>query len=302
MVKLSDIVGFMTAYHLPRAVVMLDCCHSGAASRDLTSFQTYGGNYYFMGAVSAKEKALIDYGDERPLGTFSKYILAGFTNLGAAVTPTRKVTFSSFSGFANIATQKQSNQKPYSQDGGLADQVFFLQAVEPRIFDGVRASVPQKSLYRKIFALGTYLSTKPFDSVAALYKLIEQKQPREFLTPVKSTSDNHSLEYQVVGKATFAKYIQVCRRLGIVIDGETVALSPIGKRMFRRDGAQFNRLLFDLLVNAWKVYGVELSDIVDVIAERLRRSSIPTGNAIWFDMYCQSDSSCLSGCSRRCSI
>lgn len=33
------------------------------------------------------------------------------------------------------------------------------------------------------------------------------------------------------------------------------------------------------------MYGVELSDIVDVIAERLRRSSIPTGNAIWFDMY-----------------
>ncbi len=285
MVKLSDIVGFMTAYHLPRAIVMLDCCHSGAASRDLTLFQAYGGNYYFMGAVSAKEKALIDYGDDRPLGAFSKFILAGFTNLGAAVTPTRRVTFSSFFGFASGATKSDSYQKPYSQDGGLADEVFFLQAVEPRILNRVRTLVPQKSLYRKIFALGTYLSIKPFDSVEALYKLIQQKQPREFLTPVKSASDDRSLEYQVVGKDTFARYIQICRRLGIVIDDETVALSPVGKRMFRREGAQFNSSLYELLIKAWKVYGVELTDIVDVIAERLRRSSIPTGNAIWFDMY-----------------
>lgn len=283
MVKLGDLVAWMRAFKVRRALLILDCCHAGMISKNLRILETYGGKYYLMAAVTAKDKALVDYNDSRPIGAFSRFVLAGFTNAGARVSPTRTVTFKSFFSFAEARTLQKSNQAPYSQDGGLAEGIFFKQATKPQILPAVRATVPPKSLYMKIYALGTFLSIKEFAGVDDLYRLILKARPRQFLTPIKEPDG--SLNYQVIGKATFGRYVLICRRLGIVEEDQRLLLSPIGKRMYRKDGAQFNATLYGLLVDAWSQFSITIDDIVDVIAERLRRSSIPTSDAIWFDMY-----------------
>jgi hypothetical protein len=283
MVRLGDLTGWMGSFKVPTVVLMLDCCHAGMISKSLRLLESYGGRYYLMGAVTAKDKALVDYNDTRPLGVFSKFLLSGFSNIGARVTPTRNVTFKSFFGFASSRTQQQSKQVPYSQDGGLAEEVFFKQSSSPNIVDSVRRAAPKKSLYSKLFALGGYLSTKEFTGVDELYALLKRTKPTQFLTPVKTAKE--TLEYELVSKASFEKYIHICRRLGILSEVGTLTLTPIGKRMFRRDGAQFNVCLYELLTEAWKRFSVSIADLEDVIAERLRRSSIPSGEALWFDMF-----------------
>jgi hypothetical protein len=261
--------------------LILDCCHAGTISKGVRLLESYGGRYYLMASVTPRDKALVDYADSRPLGVFSKFVLAGFGNSGARLAPTRNVSFKSLFSFANSMTRARSKQAPYSQDGGMAEDLFFRQSSEPRIVPGVR-DVPKKSLYRKLFALGTYLSARAFGDVDQMYSFLKKTNPKEFLTPVKI--DRRFVEYTLIGKETFLRYINACRRLGILKD-DSLDLTPIGKRMFRKGGAQFNETLYNLLKEAWSRYSVTIADLEDVVAERLRRSSIPSGEALWFDMF-----------------
>jgi hypothetical protein len=283
MVRLGELVGWMRSYKVPAVVLILDCCHAGMISKSLRVLESYGGRYYLMASVTPKDKALVDYGDARPLGVFSKFVLAGFSNTGARVAPTRNVSFKSFFGFAESLTKRQSRQCPYSQDGGMAEDLFFKQSSEPRIVSSVRRRTPKKSLYMKIFALGTLMSTKEFGDIDQLYAFLKKVQPEQFLTPLKT--DRRAVEYALVGKDALSRYLTTCERLGIIKDGEPLSLTPMGKRMFRNDGAQYNVCLYQLLVDLWSRYSVAVGDLEDIIGERLRRSSIPSGEALWFDMF-----------------
>lgn len=283
MVRLGEFVGWMRSYRVPEVVLILDCCHAGMISRNLRVLEPYGGRYYLMASVTPKDKALVDYGDSRPLGVFSKFVLAAFSNPGARVGPTRNVSFKSFFAFAQTMTKQKSKQAPYSQDGGMAEDLFFKQSATPRIVPGVRRAAPKKSLYMKLFVLGSLMSTREFAQPDELYGLLKKIQPEQFLTPLKT--NRRAVEYTLVGKDAFLRYIATCRRLGILRDEDAFVLTPIGKRMFRRDGMQFNSCLYELLSAAWSRHSISITDLEDVIGERLKRSSIPSGDALWLDMF-----------------
>lgn len=131
--------------------------------------------------------------------------------------------------------------------------------------------------------MGGLLSAKASFRFDELYRLLLRKEPEAFLAPFKTGEG--VVEYKLMSEEAVFRYIQLCRSLGILEDGENLSLTAVGKKMFRQDGARFNTELFELVKRAWAAYSVTIGDLEDIIGERLRTSSIPSAEGIWLDMF-----------------
>lgn len=283
MFKFQDIVGWLESYRVPQVIIILDCCHAGTVARDLRLLDSYGGKYYLMASVTPKEKALVDYGDERPLGVFSKFLLSGFSSPDSRETLKREVSYWSLFQFVDEMTRTRSKQTPYSVDCDMAKEVFFKQKIEPLITKRKRTSVPRKSSYNKIFVICSYLLAKQFKTEKSFYNFMKKKEPIEFLTPVRIGPGR--VEYELIGFDSFRRYLILCRQLGILDQDEPLRLTSNGKRIIRGDGKLFNYGLYEALKEIWKYYGLEIADLEDVISTRIRNNEIPSVDGIYRDVY-----------------
>jgi hypothetical protein len=283
MLDFRDIVKWLRSYKPPKVVIALDCCYAGVVRNQLRLLDEYGGQYYLMASVTNRGKAEVDYENNRPIGVFSKYLLSGFSNPAARIPLGHDVTFESLFSFVSAKTQSQSQQLPFSVDNGLAREIFFKQVLAPTIAPGIRASVPKKSAYHKLFILSSFFLAKQFDDESSLYSFMSSREPREFLTPVKVNPN--TIKYQFMGEDAFFWYVDLCRELGILNSGTPIKLTVLGKSMMRRDGDYFNKGLFDAVKAAWKKHNVDLTDLEQAISVRMRLNGIPTVDSIYFEMY-----------------
>ena len=283
MLDFNDIIKWMKSYKPEKIVVALDCCYAGAVRKDLHLLDQYGGKYYLMASVTNKGQAEVDYGDDQPIGVFSKYVLSAFSDSNARAPLGTNVTLESLFEYANKLTVNQSKQSPISAHNGIATEVFFEQRVTPSIAPGVRNSVPKKSTYHKIYVLVTYLAMKSFADISSLYKFISKKEPAQFMTPVK-IKDN-TIEYRFMSIDAFTWYIELCRDLGILKSGTPLQLTELGKTMARKQGANFNQELFTAVKSAWARFGIEIPFIEQSIGNRMRNNGVPTTDGIFFELY-----------------
>jgi hypothetical protein len=282
MLDFEEIAGWLRRYHVPNVLVALDCCYAGIVRNEPPRLNDYEGGYYLMSSVTHRGKAEVDYGDRRPLGVFSRYLLQAFTTPEARAPSTRDVTPQSLFNFADRATRGSSHQTPDYADGGLANQVLFRQASALRVPAAIRASVPKKSTYRRLFVLGSYLAQGPFPSEESLFRFLSREKPAEFLTPHRTEAG--VVEYGFIGFGAFSHYLKLGQELGM-IQAATIALTPTGKAMVRNDGSQYNQLLLDSVVRAWARYQIEIADLEDAIASRMQGNGIPSLDGVFVDMY-----------------
>jgi hypothetical protein len=283
MLDFSDIVKWLSAYKPNKVVIILDCCYAGAIGSKLRLLEKYNGQYYLMASVTYKNKAEVDYSDDRPVGVFTKHLLSGFANPKARIPLGHDVTFESLFNFAAERTKEQSKQLPIQADNGAGKDVFLRQVLVPTIAPGIRTSVPQKSAYYKLFVLSSFLLMRDFKDEDSLYSFVASREPRQFLTPVKTKPD--TIEYRFMGQDSFFWYLDLCRDLGLIREGYPLQLTALGKSMLRRDGSHFNENLFTVVRSIWKEYGIDLSDIEQAIGTRMRNNGIPTTDGIYFELY-----------------
>ena len=175
MIRVGELVGWLGSYRIPKVIMIFDCCYGGTVAKKLRLLDAYGGEFYLMASVTPREKALVDYKDERPIGVFSKFLMDGFNNPKSRLRPTRDVTFKSMFDFINKKTKKRSKQTPYDVDGGLQSEIFFKQTTKLFIPNGLKTYVPKKSSYKKIFIICTYLLIKTFDNETIFYNFLKEK-------------------------------------------------------------------------------------------------------------------------------
>lgn len=282
MLKLNDIVDWIKKYAVPETVMILDCCHGGTIASQFKILDDIN-KYYLMASVTPKDKALVDFGDSKPFGTFSKYLIDAFGSQRAVDSPGKNVTFKSCYNFAKEMTEKRVNQTPYSSDGGLAESIFFVQKTEPFIRNGFRKDVHIKTSYAKIFCLGNFLLNNEFRDANHFYNFLSRRLPKEFLTPIKN--ENGDVSYELINQSTFNKYLVICEYLKIIRMNDEIRLTVNGKKMFRNDGKIFNVVLFDIIMQLWNELNISLDDLENAITSILKNGDIPSANTIWLDMY-----------------
>jgi hypothetical protein len=280
MLSFSTIAEWLGNFRIPKAVIMLDCCYAGAVRDEVHLLHGYKGSYFVMAAATPKEKARADYEDEQPFGVFSKFLLNAFNNprvrsLG------RDVTFRSFYNYLEQQTRKASHQHPYHIDLNLGNDVFFKQTTEPVIASEVR-DAPKKSSYKKLFRIGSVLLLREFRTPDALYTFLKVRNFEEFLQPYKTAP--RQVEYRFVSEAAFHNYLYLAQLLGIIDRNEPVRLTARGKTMMRNEGRRFNEGLHGALRELWLEHGLTFLDLEDAISLRMHNRSIPTVDAIFYDM------------------
>ena len=125
MLNFVEVVDWLRLYEVPKVTAVMDCCHAGMVARNLQLFEKFDGQYFLMASVNATSKALIDYGDEQPIGLFTRHFLQSFNNNRARAAQGREVTFASFYNHVRSRVTRTSKQEPYSRDNGVANEVFF---------------------------------------------------------------------------------------------------------------------------------------------------------------------------------
>jgi hypothetical protein len=282
MLDFDEITKWLRGYHIANVILVLDCCYAGIVREKLLSLKEFSGNYYLMASVTHRGKAEVDYGDKRPIGTFSKGFLESFTNPLARASFTRNVTLESLFKFVDHFTRLKSKQKPYCIDGGLANSFLFKQESVINIPSAIKESVSKKSTYRKLYVLLSFLAQAAFKSEDLFYKYMSHKGQREFLTPFQIKPG--IVEYRFMGFSSFRRYIELGRDLGLIELGG-LELTASGKLMIRNEGRKYNRMLLEAVTQLWKRHGIELSDIEDAIGARMKGNGIPSVEGIFFDMY-----------------
>ncbi len=283
MLDFNDVVKWLRVYQPEKVVIALDCCYAGAVRNNLNLLDQYGGQYYLMASVANKGQAEVDYGEDQPIGVFTRHLLSGFSESGARAPLGTNVTLESLYEFATKRTRKQSSQLPISAHNGIAKETFFEQRTELSITPAIRNSVPKKSTYHKIYTLITFLSLKSFKDIKSLYNFVAAKEPAQFKTPIK-VKDNF-IEYRVMSEESFSWYVELCLNLGIIKQGLPLHLTDLGKFMARKQGANFNQGLFDAVKTTWKKFGVEIPFIEQSIGNRMRNNGVPTTDAVYLELY-----------------
>jgi hypothetical protein len=282
MLKFSEVVEFFHQYRVKEVLAVMDCCYAGMVARQL-QLLNHGGSFFIMASVNATGKALVDYSNEQPIGLFTKHFIQAFGSRLALAAHGREVTYASFFKYVDMRMKASSKQRPYSRDNGMSNHVFFRQSSTPIVLPELRRSVPKKSIYRKLFAIGTLLLNKEFGDFSALHKEMEKRNCPEFLQPLKS--GNNELIYGFVSAEAFRSYIDLGRLLGYVETADPLRLTAAGKRMVRSDGDRYNSGLFELLNATWSRIGLRIQDFEDIVGQRLNSNSIPNVEAIYRDMF-----------------
>ncbi|MGD0923174.1 MAG: hypothetical protein ABSA70_15635 [Terriglobia bacterium] len=281
MLKFGEIAEWLELYNVPGFVSVMDCCHAGMIAHHPQLLSRYGGRFFVMASVNATGKALVDYGDEQPIGLFTRHFLQAFGSVGARAQG-REVTFSSFFHEIESRMARSSKQQPYSHDQGLGNELFFRQATSPVILPGINDEAPKKSIYRKLFAIGTTLLKKDFRSAGELHFFLERRGAPEFLQPVKRPDG--AVGYRFVSLESFRAYVWLGREIAALEALDPVRLSSAGKKMVRNFGARYNVELLALVRAVWARQGVKLEDLEDAIAQRLKGTTAPTVNGIYRDV------------------
>lgn len=267
-----------------KVLIVLDCCYAGIVRHSINDPGDYTGQLYLMASVTHKSKAKIDYGDDRPIGIFSKHVLTSFTDPAARQAYTRTVTPESMFSYAQRKTKENSKQEPFRIDRGLGQERLFEQETTVSIPQALRESVPLKSVYHKIYRLCTLMVSGRFRNSKTFYAFVVRRRPKEFLTPFKVGPE--TTEYHIMGEAAFNRYLGLCRLLGIVEEMSPPRLSALGKKMIRPDGRKFNSLLYETLTQNWKtLFGIEIQDIEDIVGKRMSSYGIATVDGVYREMY-----------------
>ena len=272
MIAFTEVVKWLKDYKIPKVIVVLDCCYAGTVATKMHLLQPIARSYYLMASVNPKEKALVDYGDERAYGVFSKYVLRGFKSTGARANG-RQVTLRSFFNYVHKRTKEASLQEPYSVDNNLADEVFFVQSSAPAIERPLRSVTPKKSIYRKLFVIGMSLYKHGQQSERYLYASLKRRRPPELLQPKKIPNGT---KYEFVGESAFHNYIRLAVLLGIVQGGDLLSLTPVGRDMMQHAGASYNITLHNMIMKQWRRLGLKLQDFEDAIYQRMQTGSPPS--------------------------
>jgi len=283
MVDFADITKWLLAYKPRSVAVTLDCCYAGAVAPQLRILDDFGGKYFLMASVPHKGKAQVDYGDDQPIGRFSKYLLDAFTSPAARTPLSTHVTFQSFFDFAEGGVRSTSKQQPFAKDGGLGNQTFFEQSLDARVPSSLRHAAPKKSSYFKLHSLLITLHTQEFRTDHALYKHIEARTPKEFLTPVQIAKN--LVEYRAIGEDAFDTYLYLARTLGLLRPAPPPRPTDLGHSMVSSGGAAFNSKLFEAVLRIWQSRGIDLQDLHNTIGQRLRNNGIPDVDSIYLDLY-----------------
>jgi hypothetical protein len=280
MVSFKSIYDLVYDYNLKSAIFVLDCCHAGAANRQIININGSARKYFILASTVPLSYAHIKDG-ESPFGAFSLFFFQGLRTINASTQGTKNISINSLSKYISQSLSEDGfEQLPHVLDGGLGD-ITLAEAIPNRIIPNeFNKRAAKKSFYSKLWYIGNKVFDAKIITAKSLYKTIQVEQPSEFLTPVKKGGIT---VYEPIKEATFSNYLFKAKTLKIINDDNDIKLTTEGKKMFINNGAEFNSVLLQLIENELLNYEFSLEKMDILVRQKTTTRSIPTSGEIYFD-------------------
>jgi|GEM_PF-6917422 len=267
-------------HNLKNAIFILDCCHAGAAYKQIINNLGGEKKYFVLASTIPLRYAHVKDG-ESPFGAFSLFFFRGLKDLYAAKDGTKTITINSLSKYTtNMLSNDGFEQLPFSIDGGLGELELSEATPKRIILPEFNKKAPRKSFYSKLYYIGNKIQDKKVISSDYLYKIIKKEEPHEFLTPVKKSGIT---VYEPIKEATFQNYLYYIKTLGIITDDKDLKFSSTGKRMFSNNGVEFNEILLELIDKELHEYELSLEKVDSLVRYKSTTRTIPTSRDIFSD-------------------
>jgi len=280
LIAFRDIARWVVGYRVRRTLFVLDCCFAGAAMYQARAAMGPGYRFSIAASTVPTQRAHVKEGNPS-FGAFSLFFFDGLRDISAASQPSKFITVDSLFRYTrNMIRDLEYDQDPYLIDGGLND-LLLAEAEPDRLIDPrFDASAPRKSFYRKLWWLAIEVSEKRYHGASDLYKTVTIQRPIEFLTPIKKGDQT---VYEPVKFETFIGYLERMKTLGVLRDGQPLALTPAGRQMVASNGDKFNEHLLAMVKAQFDNAGTSLEAVDSLIRYKLQTRGIPTARELFLD-------------------
>lgn len=255
-----------------RIIVVLDCCHAGLLAPTVT-FNGDAPDYFLMMSSGRGWQHLTRGG-----AAFSKTLCDVFRAPGNVMPLDHNLGGVSFAGWYNatVRAMKESGLTVESQcRGDLGKSTVFFKR-ENVIPTAVDLSAPRKSTYQKLYWLLTIMSGRP-ESARQVHERIS-RQPRDVFQI--SMRVGSRIETRIVSVDAVARYLELCVRYGLANkEGDRFARSRRGERAIQNEGAGFNRVLVDQIIESLPD-GMDISKINAILDSLLEQRRAPVADEV----------------------
>jgi len=249
----------IAAERAEKVLLILDCCYAGAGAYtlDLHRFK-----YCLMACPTASTRAWYDEDTERPMGVFTRSVLAGFSDPeGAESVTDDSITAASLFAYAKQATTEHTADLQIPYMSGDLDEALSNFSSVPVINPGVSPEAPVKSGYRKLLAILMTIGKRKLDTINDLYQLVLRSHREVFLTPFKEPDGR--ITERPAQPIVLQRYISFLRAVG-AIDDKELMLTVSGMDLTADNRKRYNEKLLRLLDKYLSQY--------DLTRERVRSS------------------------------
>lgn len=275
-------------YKNNNVIFMLDCCYAGASIRNIQrNPMVVDGKYALLCSAIPTQKANILPGIS-PFGVFSYTLFDGLKDPRAVESDTDNVTVGSLFQYTQEMLSNKDlrvgevhfDQLPFLSDGGLGNLILTKTYTEKRLIPNSNRDAPTKSYYSKYRWIGGIVNQRGKISYENLYDLVRTNKPEEFLTPIKRDTIT---AYEPVKESTFETYINGMQILGILLESEPLEFTDVGKDMFRRNEANYNRLILQLIEKQLVKGGLSLEGLEKLLRNKMITRRITSASELYKD-------------------
>jgi len=225
-----------------------------------------------------------------PFGIFSNFLFDGLKDPNSSEAETDNVTVKSLFDYTNrclsddemlLNQEINLKQRPFYIEGGLGGFVLTKTNVKKNIDPRPNEKAPRKSYYSKYRWIAENIYRHERITLNDLYKFILKTKPEPFLTPIRGKSITR---YEPVKLSTFESYINGMQMLGMIKDRDELVLTAEGQNMLKRNQANYNNILLDLIQSQFQEVNLTLDALESLIRFRMITRRIPTASELYKDV------------------
>jgi hypothetical protein len=261
---LENLVKVVIAQGFSKVMVILDCCHSGYAATGLGSWVPYWSLFSSTGSSVQYEASQSNPFTDAIISTLSDEDLRA-----AASRPgDTALTVESLANFVKSKVANENGLDP-KLTGNFSD--FNFAPIKLNIQASINSSAPNKSLYKKLFAIGCLFNAKGLEKHQLPFGAIRtalERDPTFFIT-------DRSGKKVLISDGTLREYMHIGTLLGLWKENGRDAWISVDDKKIDPEGTLFNKFIVSGVFRYLPV-GMEPSTLRRAVREILHADNEPT--------------------------
>jgi len=273
--SIADLEAEIKKTRANKIIIILDCCYSGVTHKQIR-IEGIEKKVLILSSVTGASRAVIHQTKKMRSGAFTFGLLEGIEKGKAAQTLTGRITLREALNYAHQWVKKKYPfQEPIKRGSDeLGEELIYFET--DSFLEGRLDYLNPTCIYSKISRLLEIIKNNPGEDVIGLYRLINSKKPKEFLSPYSKEGPNKIIKFP-----TFSKHLKKCQQFNIIQISDSVNLTKLGQKMFEKNCAHFNSNFREGLLFYLRKYNITLTNLIDKMNDLIRGGFSTAMRPLW---------------------